>query len=213
MTTTDTRLIQYDETPKAEQPALLVELFDNAEELHLVRQFLDDRFARPLLEFILLETIPYEDFFLLLSHGYVEAYREFATYVPVARGLCFPDPQLTEKARDYDILRTEDRQSEAFIEGLVLAYRARTTGQGIVVGRATLEEWLDKGEERALSCVVDPLTGGRLDAWSADWKHYDDLIDPLGRDRLITQRALETVALRMSHSLIIHDTELAQENR
>ena len=213
MTTPDTRLIQYDEMPAIERPALLSELFANMEELKLVQQFLSDPFARPLLEFMLLEAVPYENFVHLQSHGYADVYREFVTYVPAVRGLCFPDPQLTEKARDYDVLKATDRQSEALIEGLVLAYRARTTGQGIVAGRATLEEWLDKGDERALSCVVDPSTGGRLDAWGADWNHYDDLVDPLERDRLVVRRSSEVVAVQMSHSQTIHDTELVQANR
>ena len=209
----DTRLIQYDETPEAERSAILDKLFDNPEELKLVQQFLSDTFARPLLEFMLLDAIPYEDFVLLSANGYAEIYRAFASYVPAARGLFFPDPQLTEKARNYDVLGTTGRKSEELIEGLVLSYRARTTGQGIVAGRATLEEWLDKGDEGALSCVVDPSTGKRLDTWGQDWKHYDELIDPLERDRLVARRAYEEVALQASHSQIIHDTEVRETSR
>jgi hypothetical protein len=58
----DTRLIQYDETPTAERDAILARLFDHAEELELVRQFLADPLARPVLEFMLLDAVPYEEF-------------------------------------------------------------------------------------------------------------------------------------------------------
>ena len=213
MTEPDTRLIQFDETPSAERDAILAKLFANEEDLELVQQFLTDHFARPLLEFTLLDAIPYEDFVLLKSHGYAEAYRDFTTYVPAARGLCFRDPQLTEKARSYSVIEMEGREAEALIEGLVLAYRARNTGQGIVAGRKTLEDWLDHGNEGALSCIVDPETGKRLDAWGPDWEHYDALIDPEERNQLIARRAAEEVALPLSQSQRIHDTTLHQTNR
>jgi hypothetical protein len=209
----DTRLIQYDLTTAAERPALLAKLFDSSEELDLVQQFLSDPFARPLLEFMLLGAIPFEDFVLLRSHGYAEVYRDFASYVPAARGLCFPDPQLTEKARSYRIIETTDREAEVLIEGLVLAYRAKNTGQGIVAGRAALEDWLDKGDEGALSCVVDPETGGRLDAWGPELENYDALIDPLERDQIVARRANQEVALPLPHSPTIHDTGHFQINR
>jgi hypothetical protein len=208
----DTRLIRYDEASDAERPATLAALFDDSEELELARKFLEDPFARPILEFMLLNAVPFEGFVLLREHGYAEVHSKFATYVPAARGAYFPAPQLTEKARTYKIVSKPGRASEAFIEGLVLAYRARTTGQGIVAGRMTLEEWLDKGDECALSCVVDPDTGGGLEAWKEDLTLYDNLIDPASRKQLITRRAHIRVAAPMTDATHIHDLELTRRN-
>ena len=208
----DARLIHYDEATNAERPALLASLFDDPEELELVCSFLDDPFARPILEFMLLDAVPFKDFGRLREHGYAEVRSEFITYLPAARGACFPAPQLTEKARTYKIISKPGRASEAFIEGLVFAFRARTTGQGIVAGRTTLEEWLDKGDECALSCVVDPDTGGGLEAWKEDLTLYDNLIDPASRKQLITRRAHIRVAAPMTDATHIHDLELTRRN-
>jgi hypothetical protein len=166
-----------------------------------------------VLEFMLLDAVPYEEFVLLKSHGYAEVYRDFATYVPAARGLSFPDPQLTEKARGYNVIGTTGRAAEELIEGLVLAYRARNTGQGIVADRATLEDWLDKGDEGALSCVVDPTTGGQLDAWGPGLKYYGDLVNPFYRERLIARRACDEVAMPIAHSQLIQDAGLPSSTR
>jgi hypothetical protein len=208
----DTRLIRYDEAPDAERPALLASLFDDPEELELVRRFLDDPFARPILEFTLLDAVPFEDFGRLREHGYAEVRSEFVTYVPAARGACFPTPQLTEKARGYETVSKPGRASETFIEGLVLAYRARTTGQGIVAGRTTLEEWLERGDEGTLSCVVDPHAGGELEAWKDDLTLYGNLIDPASRKRLISRRAHIRVAEPMTDTTYIHDLALGPRN-
>ena len=105
---------------------------------------------------------------LLKSEGYIECSGDFRTYVPAARGLLFPEVRLTVKGRDFQIPGIIDRGTQDFFEGFVFAYRARNMGNGVVAGRETLEEWLDEGDEAHLSAVVDPHTGGELEAWQHD---------------------------------------------
>lgn len=206
----DTRLIQYDQTPKEERPALLATLFDEPELCRTFRHVAEDRVTRAIMEFQNLDVVPYEDYQLLLKRGYLECWNFFRTYVPAARGLEFPEVRMTRKGHTFKIKGINNNFTEKLFHDLILAYRVRNTGQGVVAGRETLEEWLEDGDETYLDALVDPDTGAKLEAFR-DISVYWELCNPSYRDELIRKRAGNKVADPITDSKFCLDLNSPQK--
>jgi len=200
----DTRLIEYDLASEAERPALLATFFDDPELEKTFEHIANDRITRAIVEFNLLDVIPYEDYVLLKTEGYIDCREEFCTYVPVARGLFLPDVRLTTKGQDFDVINIVDRYTEDLFDGLIFAYRARNMGMGLVAGRETLEEWVEKGDQANLSALVHPFNGETLSDWSSDHNILLELGDPEKYAELIALRATIRVADPFTASILIH---------
>lgn len=200
----ETRLIQYDYTPKEARPTLLKTFFDEAELRRTFRQIAEDRVTRAIREFVNLDVIPLEDYQLLEKRGYIESRNSFRTYVPTARGLEFPDVRLTCKGQNFKVKGVYDQFTDDLFDSLILAYRARSTGHGVVAGRETLEEWLEEGDEMKLAMLVDPLTGDPLDAFDEENVLFE-ICDPAYREEMVQKRAGKIVAEPLTQSKLCHD--------
>lgn len=199
----DTRLIQYDLTPKDARPAFLALLFDDPVMRRAFRQMAEDRVTRAMMEFLNLDVIPYEDYKLLSKRGYVRYYGDFYTYIPAARGLDLPDVRLTQKGERFKGNGPLDYRNHWHFADFILAYRVRNTGKGLVAGRETLEEWIDEGNESCLNALVDPNTGGKLTSLTE--LGVFDICDPTYRKELIQLRAEKKAAYPLTASKLVHD--------
>lgn len=198
-------LLEYDRATPEERATLLANSFARKEMQKVFKTISENSLVRALLEFRFLGTVPYEDFLRLQNKGLIETYGYFDTYVPVVRGWSFPLVRLTRKGEKLKVQGVRDYCTEQLCYEPFHAYRVRETGNGIVAGKETLEEWLDAGNEDFLNLLVDPYSGVRLQSTlSENANFFAEICDIDYREKLVRERSTEKVETSQTGSVFIY---------
>ena len=156
-------LIGFDHMERHRARLALLERFEDRDLADAFHLHAGDTVARALLELRLLGGTPFEAFAQLRRLTYATvAPHPFRTLVANAHGTAFWDVAFGERIHRRPRRRHRRPEAELVLGGAVRGYLVRHTGQGVVLGRALLEQALDLADMELLALAVDPRDGAPL---------------------------------------------------
>lgn len=152
-------LLLYDLAPAEKRAALLETFFVHPDEWQGFQHIVEEPLHRARLEFEFNQTVPFEQFHLLVEAGFARPTDEFRSRSKLAYGRVLPNVTTTGRLRDVPPVVPGLWDVHRFFAPFVEAYIARNLGAGIVAAREVLEVALDIEDNAFLSLVVDAETG------------------------------------------------------
>ncbi|MCJ1901622.1 hypothetical protein MR829_14715 [Paracoccus versutus] len=155
-------LLLYDLAPPEKRAALLEAFFTHPDERRGFQHIVNDSLLRARLEFEFNQTVPFEQFHLLVEAGFACPTDEFRSRSKLAYGQVLPNVAATDRLRDVPPVVPGLWDVHRFFAPFVEAYIARNHGAGIVATREVLEVALDIEDRAFLALVVDAETGKQV---------------------------------------------------
>lgn len=152
-------LLLYDLAPPEKRAALLEAFFVHSDERRGFQHIVNDSLLRARLEFEFNQTVPFEQFHLLVEAGFACPTDEFRSRSKLAYGQVLPNVAATDRLRDVPPVVPGLWDVHRFFAPCVEAYIARNLGGGIVATREVMEIALDIEDTAFLALVVDAETG------------------------------------------------------
>lgn len=155
-------LLLYDLAPLEKRAVLLEAFFVHSDERRGFQHIVEDPLLRARLEFEFNQTVPFEQFHLLVEAGFARPTDEFRGRSKLAYGRALPNVTATDRLRNVPPVAPGLWDVHRFFAPFVEAYVARNLGAGIVATREVLEVALDIKDYAFLALVVDAETGKQV---------------------------------------------------